>query len=202
MKVGVLGSGNGSNLQAILDAIKEGRLKGVEVAVVLSDVPDSRILERARQHKIPAQYIDPGSFKTKLEPQAEQQYSETLRRYQVEVVALAGFMRVVKSPLLHAFPYSIINIHPSLLPAFRGLEAWKQALDYGAKITGCTVHFVNMDVDGGPIIAQACVAIEPQDTPETLHARIQKEEHRLYPQVLQWLAEDKVHLKGRSIVIQ
>lgn len=202
MKIGVLGSGNGSNLQALIDAIEAHQLERVEIAVVLSDVENGKILERARKHKIPAIYIPPGPFKTKLEPEIEKQYIDTLNKHKVEVVALAGFMRMIKSPMLHAFPYSIVNIHPSLLPAFKGLEAWKQALDYGAKITGCTVHIVNMDMDGGPVILQASVPILPDDTPEILHARIQKEEHRLYPQALQLLADDKIRLHGRRVVIK
>ncbi len=200
MRIGVLGSGNGSNFQAIVDAIESGQLKNVEVALVLSDVENAKILERARKHKIPAKYIAPGQFKTKLEPEIEEAYIQALKEAQVEWVVLAGFMRVIKSKMLHAFPYQIVNIHPSLLPAFRGLEAWKQALDYGAKVTGCTVHIVNMDVDGGPIILQGVVPIEDHDTPETLHQRIHKMEHTLYPQALQLLADDKVTLRGRRII--
>lgn len=202
MKIGVLGSGSGTNLQAIIDAIEKKEIHRVEVAVVISDVENAKILERARKHGIPAVYIPPGQFKTKLEPEVEKQYIDTLKKHKVEVVALAGFMRMIKSPMLHAFPYSIVNIHPSLLPAFKGLEAWTQALEYGAKVTGCTVHIVNMDMDCGPIILQAAVPILPDDTPETLHARIQKEEHRLYPQALQLLADDKIRLHGRRIVIR
>ena len=200
MRIGVLGSGNGSNFQAIVDAIESGQLKDVEVALVLSDVANAKILERARQHKIPAKYIAPGQFKTKLEPEIEDAYIQALKEAEVDWVVLAGFMRVIKSKMLHAFPYQIVNIHPSLLPAFRGLEAWKQALDYGAKVTGCTVHIVNMDIDGGPIILQGVVPIEDHDTPETLHQRIHKMEHTLYPQALQLLAEDKVTLRGRRII--
>lgn len=202
MRIGVLGSGNGSNFQAIVDAIESGQLKNVEIALVLSDVKAAKILERAQKHNLPAQFIDPGKFKTKLEPEIEEQYIQALRDAGVELIVLAGFMRVIKSKFLHAFPYQIVNIHPSLLPSFKGLDAWKQALDYGAKVTGCTVHIVNMDIDGGPIILQGVVPIKDEDTAETLHERIHEMEHQIYPQALQLLADDKVRLKGRRILLK
>lgn len=202
MRIGVLGSGNGSNFQAIVDAIEAGKLKNVEIAVVISDVQNAKILERARKHKILALYIPPGKFKTKLEPEAELEYIAALKKEKVELVVLAGFMRVIKNKMLHAFPYQIINIHPSLLPSFKGLEAWKQALDFGVKFAGCTVHIVNMDLDGGPIILQGVVPVKDDDTAETLHQRIHEMEYQIYPQALQLLADDKVSLRGRRILIR
>lgn len=182
-RLGVLGSGKGSNFVALAGACAAGRLPA-EVVLVLSDVPDAGILERARERGIPAQYLPPGPFRAKLDDAAEAAYIAALRAARVDLVVLAGFMRILKAPLLRAFPQRIVNIHPSLLPAFPGLEAWKQALDYGVKVTGVTVHLVDHGVDTGPIVAQAPVPVEDDDTPETLHARIQEVEHRLYPEAI------------------
>jgi phosphoribosylglycinamide formyltransferase 1 len=187
MKLGILGSGKGSNFTAIQEAIVLRNLDA-EVAVVVSDNPHAVILERARAVGLPTSILPASRFKTKLEPEIEQLLVDLLRRHQVDLVVLAGYMRVVKEPLLRAFPNRIVNIHPSLLPAFKGLEAWKQALEAGVPETGCTVHWVNADIDGGKIISQEKVPIQPGDTAEILHARIQQAEHRLYPQVLQQLA--------------
>jgi phosphoribosylglycinamide formyltransferase-1 len=200
LRVGVLGSGSGSNMQSLLDAIAAGRLHA-EVACVISDVPDARILERARHHRVPAFYLDPAPFKTKLEGAAERQYIETLRRHGVEVVALAGFMRMVKPGLLRAFPQRVVNIHPALLPSFPGVHAWEQALRHGARITGCTVHFVDEGMDTGPIIVQRAVPVLTGDTPATLHARIQEQEHLAYPEALQLLAEGRLRLDGRRVEV-
>ena len=198
LRLGVLGSGTGSNLQAILDAIAMRRLDAV-VACVISDVPDAYILERANNHRVPAFYIDPAPFKTKLEGEAEQCVIETLRMYNVDTVALAGFMRIVKPGLLRAFPGRVLNIHPALLPSFPGLHAWKQALDHGVKITGCTVHFVDEGTDTGPIIVQRPVPVLTGDTPETLHARIQEQEYLAYPEALQFLAAECLQVEGRRV---
>ena len=200
MIIGILGSGKGTNCQAIIDAIEAGKLNA-KVGCVISDFEDAYILTRARNHNIPAEYISGAPFKTKLDGEAEQKYIATLQRYNVEVVALAGFMRMIKRNMLNAFPSRIINIHPSLLPAFPGIESWKQALQYGAKITGCTVHFVDEGMDTGPIILQEAVPILDNDTPETLHARIQQVEHKLYPQALQLLAEGRLRIEGRRVFI-
>lgn len=183
LRLGILGSGRGSNFRAIAGAIKAGAL-AAEVRVVISDVEDAGILALARERKIPARFVAPGRFRTKLEPEAEARVVELLREAGVEFVVLAGWMRMIKAPLLEAFPRRIINIHPSLLPRFPGLEAWKQALAAGATETGCTVHYVDAGMDSGEIIAQSAVPIFPHDTPEELHARIQVEEHRLYPAVI------------------
>lgn len=187
LRLGVLGSGKGSNYGAIHAAIGRGTL-AAEVRLVASDVADAGILALARAHGVPARHIPPGPFKTRLDPAAEEEYVAALHAAEVEVVALAGFMRVLKRPLIAAFPRRIVNIHPSLLPKFRGLAAWRQALAAGERETGCTVHFVDAGVDTGEIIAQRRVPILADDTPETLHARIQVAEHELYPQVLQNLA--------------
>jgi phosphoribosylglycinamide formyltransferase-1 len=183
LKLGVLGSGKGSNFRAIADEIATGALQA-EVRMVISDVETAGILALARERKFRAEYVAPGRFKTKLEPEAEQRIVALLREAQVELVVLAGWMRMIKAPLLEAFPRRIINIHPSLLPAFPGLEAWKQALAAGARESGCTVHYVDEGMDSGEIIAQSAVPVFPSDTPEELHARIQVEEHRLYPAVI------------------
>ncbi len=187
LKLGVLGSGKGSNFRAVVERINDGKLDA-EVRIVISDVPDSGILSYARDYQIPALYVHPGKFRTKLEEEVEQDIVRLLQEANVELVVLAGFMRVVKRPLLEAFPRAIINIHPSLLPDFPGLAAWKQALAAGASFTGCTVHYVEAGVDTGQIIDQRTVPILPGDTPELLHARIQEVEHELLPAVIQNLA--------------
>jgi len=180
LALGILGSGKGTNCRAILERIRSGVLPA-EARVVISDVLDAPILDIAREFSIPNAYLPPGRFRTRLEPQAEMELVRMLRDAGAELVILAGFMRVLKSPMLEAFPRRILNIHPALLPKFPGLEAWKQALAAGEKVTGCTVHYVDEGIDHGDIIAQREVPILPNDTPETLHARIQIAEHELYP---------------------
>src|SRR5216117_744943 len=178
--LGILGSGKGTNCRAILESIRSGLL-AADIRVVISDVFDARILDIAREFSVPNAYLPPGKFHTRLEPQAEIESVGMLRNAGVELVVLAGFMRVLKSPMLDAFPRRIVNIHPSLLPKFPGLEAWKQALVAGEKATGCTVHYVDEKIDRGQILAQREVPILPNETPESLHARIQIVEHELYP---------------------
>jgi phosphoribosylglycinamide formyltransferase 1 len=190
LKLGVLGSGKGSNFRAIADAIARGELDA-EARIVIADVPDAGILALARERGIRADYVFPGRFRTKFEPEAEQEVVSLLREEGVELVVLAGFMRMVKAPLLEAFPRRIINIHPSLLPAFPGLEAWTQALAAGVPETGCTVHYVDAGMDTGEILAQRRVPVLPGDTEATLHARIQEQEHQIYPQVIAQLAREK-----------
>jgi len=201
MRIGVIGSGAGSNFGAIAAAIADGSLQSVDVALVLSDVENARILDRAHKLGIPATYLPADAYKTKLDGVQEITYIHALLAANVDYVVLAGFMRMIKSGMLATFPQRIINIHPALLPAFPGLAAWEQAHAYGAKITGCTVHFVDSGMDSGPIIAQAAVPIEDTDTPGSLHARIQEQEHRLYPRVLQWLADGRVRVRGRRVSI-
>ena len=183
LKLGILGSGKGSNFRAIADAIARGELDA-EVRVVLSDVESAGILALACERGLRAEFVHPGKFKTKMEPENERRLVAVLKEAGVELVVLAGYMRMIKAPLLDAFPRRIINIHPSLLPAFPGLEAWKQAVEANAKKSGCTVHYVDGGMDTGEIIAQAEVPVLPGDTPETLHARIQIAEHRLYPEII------------------
>jgi phosphoribosylglycinamide formyltransferase-1 len=181
--LGILGSGKGSNCRVILESIRSGALPA-EARVVISDVLDAPILDIAREFDVPNACLPPGQFRTRLEPRVEVELVQMLRDAGVELVVLAGFMRVLKEPTLTAFPRRIINIHPSLLPKFPGLEAWKQALDAGERVTGCTVHYVDEQIDHGDIIAQREVPILPNDTAETLHARIQIAEHELYPAVI------------------
>jgi phosphoribosylglycinamide formyltransferase-1 len=182
-RLAILGSGKGSNFVALQEAIAEKRL-AAQIVLVVSDLPDAPILARAREFGLPVATLPPSPFRTKLGPEGEETLVRLLRENAADWVILAGYMRVVKQPLLAAFPDRIINIHPSLLPAFKGLRAWEQALAAGVKETGCTVHFVNQDVDAGRIIAQKTVPVLPGDTPETLHARIQIAEHELFPAAL------------------
>lgn len=188
-KLGVLGSGKGSNFVAIAGACAAGRVPAT-IALVLSDVPSAAILDRARERGIRAEHLAPGPYRTRLDEAAERAYVAALREAGVDVVVLAGFMRILKGDFLGAFPGRVVNIHPSLLPAFPGLEAWKQALEHGVKVTGVTVHLVDAGVDTGPILAQAPVLVRDDDTPETLHARIQEVEHGLYPAAIAgWLTD-------------
>ncbi len=200
LRVAVLGSGKGSNCQSIFDAIDAQQLNA-RVVCVASDVEDAFILQRAAEHKIPAQFISALPFKTKLDGKAEEAYIAYMRSHGAQVVALAGFMRIIKPGLLAAFPRAVINIHPSLLPAFPGLEAWKQALDYGVKVTGCTVHFVDAGMDTGPVIVQKSVPVLDDDTPQTLHARIQVQEHIAYPEALSVIAARAIRIDGRKVLI-
>ena len=191
LKLGVLGSGKGSNFKAIMERIIDGKLPA-EVRLVVSDVPDSGILSYARDFQVPALFVNPGKYRTRLETEVEHDIARLLQEAGAELVVLAGFMRVLKEPLLKAFPKSIINIHPSLLPKYKGLEAWKQALEAGEKVTGCTVHYVEAAVDAGNILGQREVAIQPDDTPESLHARIQEAEHDLLPEVVRQIAQERI----------
>ncbi|EDY22077.1 phosphoribosylglycinamide formyltransferase [Chthoniobacter flavus Ellin428] len=183
LKIGILGSGKGSNFRAIADAIAAGAVDA-ETRIVISDVESAGILTLARERHLRAEYVAPGKFKTKFEPEAEQRVVSLLKEAGVELVVLAGWMRMIKAPLLEAFPRRIINIHPSLLPQFPGLEAWKQALAAGVNETGCTVHYVDAGMDTGEVIAQSRVPVFPSDTAEQLHARIQVAEHELYAEVI------------------
>ncbi|HEX4646197.1 MAG TPA: phosphoribosylglycinamide formyltransferase, partial [Verrucomicrobiae bacterium] len=194
-RLGVLGSGKGSNFAAIADACAAGKIPA-EAAVVISDVANAPILERARERGVRALFIAPGKYRTKLDEAAEAACIEALQDAQVDLVALAGFMRILKGDFLRAFAQRVVNIHPSLLPSFPGLEAWKQALEYGVKVTGCTVHVVDQGVDTGPILAQQTVPVLPGDTPATLHARIQEAERALYPATIAALARGEIRVEG------
>lgn len=199
IRLGVLGSGKGSNFAAIAEACAAGQIPA-EIAIVLSDVADAGILQRARERGIPGRIIVPGKFRTKLDEEAERTCIEALQQARADLVILAGFMRILKGDFLREFPQRVVNIHPALLPAFPGLEAWKQALEYGVKVTGCTVHFVDQGIDTGPIIAQQTVPVLPGDTPATLHERIQQAERLLYPEAIAALALGKVIVTGRQTV--
>ena len=196
--LGVLASGRGSNLQAILESCAEGRLSAA-VGVVISDKKEAQALERARQFKVPNAYLDP-----KLSANREaydRMILDELKKHSVELVLLAGYMRIVTSVLIQAYRNKIMNIHPSLLPAFPGLHAQRQALTYGVKVSGCTVHFVDEQIDHGPIIFQSAVPVLRDDTEETLSARILAEEHKIYVQAIQWFAEGRLELQDRKVVI-
>ena len=188
LALGILGSGKGSNCRAILEQIRDGKV-AAEARLVVSDVFDAGILDIAREFGVPNVYLPPGNFRTRLEPAVEAELVRLLRQAGVELVVLAGFMRVLKEPMLVAFPRQIINIHPSLLPKFPGIEAWKQALAAKEKITGCSVHYVDAGIDSGEIIGQRKVPVLADDTPESLHARIQNAERALYPEVIAQFCE-------------
>jgi len=198
-RLGILGSGKGSNFVAIADAVAAGKIPA-ETAIVLSDVEGAGILSHAQERKIPARFISPGKFRTKLDEDAEREFVKVLREAKVDLIALAGFMRVLKGDFLRAFENCIVNIHPSLLPSFPGLEAWRQALEHGVKVTGCTVHFVDAGVDAGPIIAQQTVPVLENDTAEILHARIHTAEHELYPKCIAAIARGEISVAGRKVI--
>ena len=199
LRLGVLGSGRGSNLVAIADAIGRGDLPA-KITAAISDVEDAAFLQQAEQLGIPGQFIHPGKYRTKLDENAEQAYIAALQSAHVDLVVLAGFMRILKGEFLRAFEGRVINIHPSLLPSFPGLEAWKQALEYGVKHTGATVHFVDQGIDSGAIIAQETLPVQDEDTPESLLERIHSAEHRILPAAIAAVASGKVELKGRRTV--
>ncbi len=201
LKLAIFGSGSGTNCQAIIDAVEAGRLNA-EIKCVLADNEGAYILERARKHNIPAIYIDCAPFKTKLEGAAEARVLETLKEHDVNFIALAGFMRVIKNGLLSAYAGKIINIHPSLLPSFPGLDGGKQAFDYGVKYTGCTVHFVDSGVDTGAIINQKIISIDDNDTLETMMEKLHTQEHIAYPEALQWIAEGRLRFEGRRVKLK
>jgi phosphoribosylglycinamide formyltransferase-1 len=202
VRVGVLASGRGSNLQAIIDAI-EARKLDAQIVLVLSNKKDAVALERARKHGLTDVFLDPKPFAG--QPDSREAYDravlDVLRKHDVELVLLAGYMKIVTPVLVKAYENRMMNIHPALLPSFPGLDAQKQALEHGVKISGCTVHFVTEGVDEGPIIIQAAVPVQEGDTPETLAARILVEEHKIYPKAVQLYAEGRLKVDGRRVVI-
>lgn len=199
LNLGVLVSGNGTNLQSIIDSIESGGL-AAGIRVVISNNPDAYALERAKRHAIPFRIITNGEFPSREAFDAEA--VRVLREARVELVLLAGFMRILSPLFIRAFPLRIMNIHPSLLPAFRGLDVQRKAVEYGAKFSGCTVHFVDEGVDTGPIIIQAAVPLLDTDTAESLSRRILEEEHRIYPQAVQLFAEGRIRVEGRRVFVR
>ncbi len=198
IKLAILVSGRGSNLQAIIDNIEKGALSA-EIAVVISDQADAYALERARKHRIPAVHIDTKGHETRDAYDAA--LVEELKKRRVDLVCLAGFMRVIMPVLIKAYPNRIMNIHPSLLPAFPGLHVQKKAIDYGVKFSGCTVHFADEGVDTGPIIIQAVVPVLDNDTEDGLSERILKQEHKIYSRAIQLFAEGRLTVKGRRVFV-
>ena len=196
--IAVLASGRGSNLQAIIDNIDNGYLKA-RITVVISDVGDAYALERAKKHGIEAVFIDPKKFPSK--ELYEEEVLSILKKHDAELVLLAGYMRVIGKTLLEAYKNRMLNIHPALLPAFTGLHAQKQAFNHGVKVAGCTVHFVDDALDGGPIILQRCVEVKEDDTAETLADRILEQEHKIYPEAVKLFVENRLRIEGRKVKI-
>ena len=196
--VGVLVSGRGSNLQSIIDHVESGYLKNVKLSVVISDVKDAFALERAKMHGIDAVFIDPRAYASKMG--FEEKIIATLKSYNVDLVLLAGYMRILGSEVILAYRDRIMNIHPALLPSFKGLHGPRQALEYGVKVAGCTVHFVDEGMDSGPIILQSCVPVKDNDTESTLASRILEQEHRIFPEAVKLFTEGKLKLDGRIVL--
>ncbi|MFQ5442920.1 MAG: phosphoribosylglycinamide formyltransferase [Thermodesulfobacteriota bacterium] len=199
INIGVLASGRGTNLQAIIDAIEDKRLEG-SIKAVISDLSGAKVLERAKRRGIETAVVERGGFSTR--ESFEKELVRIFRAQGVELVVLAGFMRILGSDFLDAFPMRIINIHPSLLPSFTGLDVQKRALEYGVKFAGCTVHFVDKGMDTGPIIIQAAVPVLDGDTVESLSARILAEEHRILPQAIELFAKGKLKIEGRKVFVE
>jgi len=199
-RMGVLVSGGGTNLQAILDAERAGRLPGVATAVVVSNKADAGGLERARKAGVPTAVVDHSHFPDR--PAFEAELARVLESHKVDLVVLAGFMRVLTGAFLSRFPQRVVNIHPALLPSFPGTHGQKQAFDYGVRFSGCTTHFVDEGTDTGPIILQSVVPVLPDDTVESLQARILAEEHRIFPETIRLWAEGRLTVKGRKVVIR
>jgi phosphoribosylglycinamide formyltransferase-1 len=199
LKMGVLASGRGSNFQSIMDEIESDRLKA-EIVLLITDNPSAFAIERAIKHNVEYLVIQPREYRSRDDYFTR--IADDLKKKNVELVVLAGFMKIVGKPLLDAFPNRIMNIHPALLPSFPGLHSQKQALDYGAKISGCSVHFVDEGMDTGPIIIQASVPVFQNDTEETLSERILKYEHRIYPEAIRLFSEGKIKVEGRKVRIK
>ncbi|WP_292486737.1 phosphoribosylglycinamide formyltransferase [Methanohalobium sp.] len=190
VNIAVLASGRGTNLQSIIDNVDNGYIHDANIKAVISDVRDAHALERAKKYGISAVFIDPSEFSDKSE--YEKELIKKLEEFNTDLVLLAGFMRILRSEFVRFYKRRILNIHPSLLPAFKGLRAQKQALNYGVKVSGCTVHYVTEDMDSGPIILQECVPVYEDDTEETLENRILQKEHEIYPKAVKLWVEGKV----------
>jgi phosphoribosylglycinamide formyltransferase-1 len=195
-KIGILVSGRGTNLQAIIDAIESGELNA-DIAVVLSNKKEAPALKRAQIKGIETVVLDPKQFASKKE--YDLALARELKNCQIDLVCLAGYMRILGPEFIGMFPDKIINIHPSLLPAFPGLDVQQKAIDYGVKFSGCTVHFVNEEIDGGPIILQAVVPVHPSDDAATLSERILIQEHLIYPRAIQMIVENRLHIENRKV---
>jgi phosphoribosylglycinamide formyltransferase-1 len=199
LKLGVLASGRGSNFQSIIDEIEAGSLNA-SISLLITDNPDAYAIERAKKQSIKHLYLNPHDFKSKNDFYTR--IAKELVKRDVDLVILAGFMRIVGKPLIEAFPNRIINIHPALLPAFPGLHSQKQAVDYGVRVSGCTVHFVDEGMDTGPIIIQAAVVVSPDDTEDTLSERILRLEHKIFPYAIRLYSEGRLYADGRTIKIK
>lgn len=197
VKIAVLVSGRGSNLQAIIDSIENGYIKNAAVNVVISNKADAYALERARTHGISAVFLDPKGMDR---AEYDREILKVLRQYETDLLLLAGYFRLLGSEIIEAYRHRVLNIHPSLLPAFKGLHAQKQAFEYGVKVAGCTVHFVDEGLDSGPIIIQMCVPVLPEDTEETLTDRILEQEHIIYPEAVRLFVEGKLKVEGRNVI--
>lgn len=197
VKIAVLVSGRGSNLQAIIDSIENGYIKNAAVNVVISNKADAYALERARKHGISAVFLDPRGLDR---AEYDREILKVLRQYETDLLLLAGYFRLLGDGIIEAYGHRILNIHPSLLPAFKGLHAQKQAFEYGVKVAGCTVHFVDEGLDSGPIIIQKCVPVFPEDTEETLTDRILEQEHIIYPEAVRLFVEGKLKVEGRNVI--
>ena len=196
-KLAVLVSGRGSNLQAIIDSIEKNNL-AAEISLILSNVPDAYALQRGKKHRLESIFLDPKSFSSRDD--YEKQMIELLQTKSIDLVCLAGFMRILGKKFIEAFSGKIINIHPSLLPAFPGLNVQEKALQHGVRFSGCTVHFVNEEVDGGAIISQAVVPILDTDDTQSLSDRILEQEHIIYPEAIRLIIEDRLEFSGRRVV--
>ncbi len=199
LRIGVMASGRGSNFQAIIDAVEAGRIKA-EIALLVVDKKDAYAIERAKKHGIPHKYLSPVDFSDR--DGFFSAVGEEFRKAGADLIALAGFMRIVCKPLLDMFPMKVMNIHPALLPSFPGLDGQAQAVDYGVRISGCTVHFVDEGMDTGPVIIQAAVPVRPDDTDDTLSGRILEYEHRIYPEAIRLFAEGRLEVQGRKVMIK
>ena len=199
LKIGVLASGRGSNFQSIIDEIESDRLNA-EIVLLITDNPSAFAIERAKKHRIDYLVVLPKEYRSR--DNLFSKISDELKKKDVDLVVLAGFMRIVGKPLIDAFPNKIMNIHPALLPSFPGLHGQKQAIDYGVKISGCTVHFVDEGMDTGPVIIQAAVPVSQDDTEETLSEKILRLEHKIYPEAIRLFSERKIEVEGRKVRIK
>jgi phosphoribosylglycinamide formyltransferase 1 len=197
VKIAVLVSGRGSNLQAIVDSIEKGYIKNAAINVVISNKANAYALERARNHGIRTVFLDPGKYDR---TEYDRAILDVLNQYDTDLLLLAGYFRLLGNEIIEVYRNRIMNIHPSLLPAFKGLHAQKQAFEYGVKVAGCTVHFVDEGLDSGPIILQRCVPVLPEDEEETLTARILEQEHIIYPEAVRLFTEGKLKIEGRNVV--